>query len=271
VNRYKLGLKPVLAQPRMMLARYYTSDLPSVDSLKFPLGHADAIEPEMFCNDRWGCCAESGSIEEVRLANALRDVTVNFNDAAVAQNYHEITGFNPDDPSTDQGTDVHDLYDYRKTTGIVDADGNRHKIIDYAGLTPGDFDELLIALSLFDMVGIGIQVPDYAETQFEAGEPWHLVQGRHSIEGQHYIPIVGAQSTSVADLYTWGAKTGIGAAFYSAMNVVAVVALTEELLTGDKTPEGVDFKRLAADLPALNTGPVETKAPRRRAKTGTKA
>lgn len=151
-----------------MLKSYYTPDLPSVDSLKFPFGHAAAIQPHMFMNDTLGDCAIAGSIEEVRLANALRGVTVNFTDETAVQNYSAITGFDPDDPSTDQGTDVHDLYQYRKTTGIVDADGNYHKILAYAGLTPGDFDELLIALSLFDMVGIGIQVPDYAEDQFAA-------------------------------------------------------------------------------------------------------
>lgn len=34
--KYKLGLKTVLAQPRVRLCDYYTSDLPSVESLKFP-------------------------------------------------------------------------------------------------------------------------------------------------------------------------------------------------------------------------------------------
>lgn len=261
MGNYKYGLKPVQAQPRVMLRDYFTSDLPSVHSLKFPLGHADKIQPAMFCNDRWGCCAESGSIEEVRLANALRGVTVNFDDPSVERNYHEITGFDPDDQATDRGTDVHHLYDFRKTTGIVDADGNRHKIVAYAGLTVGDFDELLVALSLFDMVGIGIQVPDYCQPQFEAGQPWHLERGRHQIEGGHYIPIVGATDRHNAQLYTWGAKQGITSPFYGAFNTVAVVSLTEEMFTSGKSAEGIDFEKLAADLPEFNTGPVMAKAP----------
>ena len=270
--KYKLGLKPVLAQPRVTLASYYTSDLPTLESLKFPLGHADAIQPKMFLNDRIGDCAIAGSIEEIRLANALRGVTVNFDDADAIANYSFITGYQPGpeitDPvdappnPTDQGTDVHDLYEYRKNTGFVDADGNRHKIVAYAGLTRGDFDELLIALSLFDMVGIGIQVPDFAEAQFEAGQPWHLVKRGFGIEGGHYIPIVGAQSNTVADLFTWGAKTGIEMDFYEKLNTVAVVALTEEMFTADKSPEGVDFNALAKDLAQLNTGPVMSRGPR---------
>ena len=253
---YKLGLKPVLDQPRLMLGSYYTSDLPSVDSLKFPLGHASAIQPHMFLNDRLGDCAIAGSIEEVRLANALRGVTVNFTDETAAENYTAITGYDPDDPSTDAGTDVHQLYAYRKSTGIVDADGQYHKVIAYAGLTVGDFDELLVALSLFDMVGIGIEVPDYAQEQFSAGQPWHLEPGPQNIEGGHYIPVVGATDVNTAQLYTWGGVGGITAPFYNAHNIVAVVALTQELFTADKSPEGIDFERLQADLPEFNSGPV---------------
>lgn len=260
--KYKLGLKPVVAQPRVRLCDYYTSDLPSVDSLKYPLGHSDLIQPRMFCNDELGDCAIAGSIEEIRLANALRGVTVNFTDETAIQNYSEITGYTPGDPETDQGTDVHQLYDYRQNIGLVDADGQRHKIVAYAGLTPGDFDELLVALSLFEMVGIGIQVPDYCDAQFEGGQPWHLVRGRHRIEGGHYIPVVDAASRGEAGLFTWGGHGGITAPFYTVYNTVAVVALTEEMFTGGKSPEGVDFDRLATDLNLLNTGPVMAKAPR---------
>ena len=271
--KFKRGLKPVAVQPTLRLADYYTGDLPSVDSLKFPFGHADLIQPHMFLNDRIGDCAIAGSIEEVRLANALRGVTVNFTDQSAIDNYSAITGYQPgpeiDNPydappnPTDQGTDVHELYDYRKNTGLVDADGNRHTIVAYAGLTVGDFDELLIALSLFPSgVGIGIQVPDYCDAQFEAGQAWHLLPGRHAIEGGHYIPIVDAGSRTEGGLFTWGGHGGITAPFYRAYNTVAAVALTKEMFTGDVSPTGVDFARLAADLKLLNTGPVMAKAPR---------
>jgi hypothetical protein len=260
--KYKLGLKPVTEQPRVMLASYFTSDLPSVGSLKFPLGHAHEIQPMMLLNDKLGDCAIAGSIEEVRLANALRGVTVDFTDATALANYSAITGYNPDDPSSDAGTDVHDLYDYRKTTGIVDADGTYHKIVAYAGLTPGNWDELLIALSMFDMVGIGVEVPDFCEAQFEAGQPWHVEHGFHEIEGGHYIPVVGATDLNTAQLYTWGALGGITAPFYKKYNTVAVVALTEEIFEDGKTPEGLDAVQLAHDLSEFH-GNVMSKAPNR--------
>jgi hypothetical protein len=263
----KYGLKPVDEQPRVKLRDYYTSGIPTVDSLTFPLGHASLIQPHMFCNDTIGDCAIAGSIEEVRLANALRGVTVNFTDQTAIQNYSDITGYNPDDPSSDQGTDVHALYQYRKTTGLVDADGKRHTVVAYAGLTQGDWDELLVALSLFDMVGIGIQVPDYAQNQFSAGQPWDVEPGQPNIEGGHYIPVVSAASNTLADVFTWGALQGMTEAFYRAFNIVAVVGLTAEMFNGDKGPDGIDFDRLQADLPEFNTGTVSAKAPKHEADT----
>jgi hypothetical protein len=215
----------------------------------------------MFMNDQLGDCAIAGSIEEVRLANALRGVTVPFNDDTAVLNYEHIAGYNPDDPDSDQGTDVHELYDFRRSTGIVDANGQAHKIVAYAGLTPRDFDELLVALSLFDMVGIGIEVPSYAEPQFEAKQPWHVLRGLHQIEGGHYVSVAGAVDQDTVQLYTWGAVQEMKRDFYQKFNTVAVVALTQELFNADKTPEGLDVAALTQDLQALNTGPVMSKAP----------
>jgi hypothetical protein len=278
--RYKYGLKPVTAQPTVQLASYYTSDLPTVDSLPNTFGHANLIQPHLFLNQVLGDCAIAGSIEEVRLLNACRGVTVDFTDKTAVENYEEITnyrqgpeiqGFNPDGSAiinpdaldgtlpqnpTDGGTDVHELFDYRQTAGIVDASGSYHKVVGYAGLTPGDFDELLIAASLFDVVGIGIQVPDYAQDQFSAGQAWHVEHGLHPIEGGHYIPVVGRTDPTTASLFTWGAVGGITERFYQKFNTVAVVALTEEMFADGKTIDGVDMQTLAADLPALNTGQV---------------
>ena len=256
--KYKYGLKPVQAQPHLMLVNYLRpADLPTPPA-KF--GHADLIQPAMFMNDQLGDCAIAGSIEEIRLVNAERNVTVPFSDKTAVVNYSAITGYNPEDPSTDGGTDVHELYDFRKKYGLVDDAGNRHKIVAYAGLTPGDFDELVQALYLFTTVGIGIQVPSYAQDQFGAGGPWDVEPGSPEIEGGHYIPVVSRDGDTV-DIFTWGGRIAMTKAFYNEFNTVAVVAFTEEMLTGDKTIDGFDRQSLVADLPRFSTGPVMSKAP----------
>jgi hypothetical protein len=250
---YKYGLKPVTEQPRLKLCDYlHPADLPTPPTT---FGHSDLIVPHMFMNDQLGDCAIAGSIEEVRLVNAERKVTVPFSDQSAVVNYSAITGYNPDDPESDQGTDVHELYAFRKTHGIVDDAGNRHKIVGYAGLTPGNFTELVQALYLFTTVGIGIQVPDYAQDQFAQGGPWQPEGGDPQIVGGHYIPAVGRDGSTV-DVFTWGGKIGMTDTFYQTFSTVAVVAFTEEMLIGEKTIDGFDRAALLADLPEFNTGPV---------------
>lgn len=261
----KLGLKPVQAQPRLMLRDFATADQPTVDSLTFPFGHADKIEPQMYLNDELGDCAEVATIETFRLLNATRGVTVNFTDAEAEKAYTEIAGYKPGDASTDGGTDVHELFEFLKATGIADADGQRHKVVGYVGLTPGDWDEMLAALSRFMVVIIGVQITDYAEQQFEDGQPWALLPGRHAIEGGHCIPIVGATDANTGQLFTWAKLAGITAQYYRTLNTVAVVAITEDMFTDGKTLDGYDRDALAAALNVFNTGPVLAKAPKPRA------
>jgi hypothetical protein len=265
MNR-KLGLKPVKRQPRLKLSDFTTSDLPTYASLPATFGNPKIIAPQMFMNDKLGCCAIAGSFEEIRWLNAANGKTVNFTDQTAVQTYTDITGYNPDDPDTDQGTDVHQLFDYRKNTGITDADGDIHTLIDYVGLTPGDWQEAMIALSLFGVVSIGLRITDYAEPQFEAGQPWHLIPGRHKVVGGHYVPLVSRSAANTAGLYTWGALGGIDADYYTSNNLVAVVSITKEMFTpqGKEAFNGaIDFDQLSAALPQLNTGQVSGRKPRK--------
>jgi hypothetical protein len=246
---YKLGLKPVVEQPRLKLGDYLHPDLPT-PPVKF--GHAELIQPAMFMNDRLSDCTIAGSIEEIRLLNAERKVIAPFSDRAAIANYSALTGYILGDQSTDRGADIHDLYEYRKTIGIADDAGDRHRIVAYAGLTPGDWDEFVEALYLFTTVGVGLQLPDYAQDQFNAGRPWQVLSGQHGIEGGHYVSACARDGNTV-DVFTWGRRHTMEADFYRAFNSVAVVSFTEEMLIGDKTIDGFDRATLLADLPAFNT------------------
>lgn len=260
---FKYGLKPVTEQPRLKLRDYLTLDVPTVADLKFPFGHGSLITPEMFGNDEFGDCWPASAAEGIRMLTAGQGKEANFTTETVLKLYTDVTGFNADDPDSDHGTDVHEGFQFWQNTGITDADGNVHKVIDYVGLTPGDWNEMLVALSIFDVVYWGFQVPDYAQQQFGDDQPFSLLPGRHKIDGGHAVAIVDAQSPTLAEAFCWGGKAGITAPFYSAMSLVAVVAITSDMFTDGKTLDGIDSAKLQADLPAFNTGTVSAKAPKR--------
>ena len=286
---YKYGLKPVQEQPRIQLVNYLTSDLPAAASLKYPFGHASLVNPNwgMAMNNVLGCCAIAGSAHETMLLTREgAGPAATFSDRTIVNNYsaitgyrvgREIEGFNPDGSAiinpaaldgdlppnpTDQGTDVHQLFAYRKKVGLVDDAGVRHKVVGYAGLRVGDFDELLVALSLFTTVAIGINCPDFLQAQFQAGGPWDVEAGDPDpdIEGGHYIPAVLGDSPDLVDIVTWGGQIGLTRAFYETFSTVAVVALSNDMFKDGVDIDGVDLQKLAHDLPEFNTGPVEEAA-----------
>ncbi len=137
---------------------------------------------------------------------------------------------------------------YRKSTGLIDANSNRHKIGAYLALEPGNTDHLLAALYLFGAVGIGIQFPNSAMDQFNAGKPWSVVQGAQ-IEGGHYIPLVAHRT--YLECVTWGRIQYMTMQFYQKYCDEAWAILSPEMLNAGKSPEGFDLKQLQADLIAL--------------------
>jgi hypothetical protein len=270
-GKYKLGLKPVTAQPKLKLANYLTSDLPSVASLPLKFGH-DNLVPSwgMDLNDRIGDCAIAAAIHTEMLYFAESGKTITFDQSltpsnSAVVNYSAVTGYQPgpelSDPQdappnpTDQGTDIAALFKYWLQHGIVDGDGGTHQIVGYAGLPIGDWDTLLIGLRLFQTVTIGINVPDYAEQQFAAGQAWHVEHGLHRTIGGHCIPVVARDGDAVP-VVTWGEETPMERPFYEKFCIAAVVGFSEEMLTNLRSIDAVDDHALRADLTQLNTGPI---------------
>ena len=85
---------------------------------------------------------------------------------------------------------------YRVKTGIVDAAGARHKIGAFVKLDSKDLTQIFQAMYLFQVVGIGIEFPNSAMAQFNAGQPWDVVPGAQ-IEGGHYIPCLAKRLENI--------------------------------------------------------------------------
>jgi hypothetical protein len=114
--------------------------------------------------------------------------------------------------SNDQGSDVRDVLTWRQQKGLLDTEGNVYKIGAFVSLELGNFQNLYEALYLFENVGIGINFPESAMDQFNAGQEWTVVNGAQ-IEGGHYIPLVGHPSSSVWTVVTWAQRQTVSQAF----------------------------------------------------------
>jgi hypothetical protein len=218
-------------------------------------GHGNSFsEWGMLGNDKWGDCVFAGAGHETELLANLANggVTgqevVKVTEANALSDYAAVTGFNYTE-ATDKGTDVQEALEYRVKTGIVDANGNRHKIAAFVSIEPGNFQHILEAAYIFDAVGIGIQFPESAMDQFNEGKVWSVVKGAQ-IDGGHYIPVVGCPATGNLAFVTWAKRWVMTDAFFSEYCDEAYAYITEESLNAktQKNWGGYDWAQLQADL-----------------------
>lgn len=202
---------------------------------------------QMLGNDTVGDCVLAGAGHETMLWNREANKTVTVTTADAIADYSAITGYNPNDPSSDQGTDMTVAASYRRKTGVL-AQDKRHKITAYLALQVGDETQLKQAIYLFSAVGVGIQFPSSAMDQFNRGKNWTVVKS--SIEGGHYIPCVGYDSKYVY-LVTWGKCIKMSWGFYKKYNDESIAYLSSEMLTNNKSLEGFNVAQLESDLKGL--------------------
>src|SRR5882672_5425867 len=111
---YRLGKLP--ARPNAIkhkFGSFFDAEELPVPSLVF--GRPDLIKDwGMLANDRISCCVLSGAPHETMLWNAWAGEPIpQFTDENVISDYSAVTGYDPNDPSTDNGTDMQVAAAYR--------------------------------------------------------------------------------------------------------------------------------------------------------------
>lgn len=245
----KLGKLP--ARPdavQLKFAAYMTGDLPSPPA---SFGHDSLVKSyPMFGNDQYGDCVWAGAGHEGQIWSAEGGVPAKFGVGALLDAYSAVTGFDRNDPSTDQGTDMQAAASYRRKTGILDVNQKRHKVTAYIALTPGDLHQLYAATWLFGAVGVGIEFPAFAMDQFNARKTWDVQKVNAKIDGGHYIPSVGHHNGLIS-VITWGRKISMTEAFYRKYCDEAIAYLSPDIFTLGKSLEGFNLAALQADLKAV--------------------
>lgn len=254
---FKYGKLPAVVDHRdIMLHDVLGLKAPGLQEAPVGFGHWPKVDKlgeqwGTLGNDQYGDCVWAGAAHETMLWNAIRGVSVAFSDQSVLSDYSAVTGFNPNDPNSDRGTDPRQALLYRQKTGVLDANGNRHQIGAFVALEPGNWDQLLQALWAFDSVALGIEVPSYAQAQFAAGKAWSYI-GQAPIEGGHYIPCFGRPDWNFIYVLTWGRLQRMSKKFYEHFNDQAFAVLSLESLNQEGiTPEGLNIDALKAELASL--------------------
>jgi hypothetical protein len=218
-------------------------------------GHYGLVKSwPMFLNDQLGDCVIAGAQHQEQLYHAQANTTISLSDQSALKNYEAWGHYNPNDPNSDEGTDMAYAAEQWRRHGMVDAQGKMHRIAAYTELQPANVNQLKVAGYLFTAVGIGIQFPNFAMDQFNAGQPWDLPKrgANTDIEGGHYIPMVGVAPNRNIYVVTWGKRIEMTPAFYQRYGDIAIVHYSQEMLINAKSLDGFDDKALTSDLRAVS-------------------
>jgi hypothetical protein len=240
----KLGKTP--ARPGAISLKFgMIFNIPTLPTPPQTFGRAGTVKDwGMLANDQVGDCVLAGAAHETKLITKESSVEALFTDASVLADYTAITGYNPNDPSTDQGTDMQAAAAYRLKTGVLDASGKRHLVDAYMEPALGDLDEFMTGVYLMGFAGLGVRFPGRAEAQFDAGEPWTVVQG-DTVVGGHYIPVIDRTASGNLVCVTWGREQEITPDWYRQYVDESVVYLSKENLSAKGiSPENFDFGAL---------------------------
>jgi len=216
---------------------------------KDAFGHEEWSPPidwGMLGNDRYGDCVLAGAAHEHVLWNRIGGKILGFNTADVLKDFTAITGL-PPNPVT--GADMKKTASYRQKIGMLGADGNRHKIAAYLELRPGDVRQMLVALYLFDAVGVGFRFYSQWFNAFRGHQAWAITSGMLPTLMGHYVPLVALRGNLVG--VTWGRFQAIRPSVYAYACQQALTYVSEEALINRKSPEGFDYEALIADLNLL--------------------
>ena len=187
------------------LARLLKAQLPAPPSACSWLAAASQGVSQMYGNDQYGCCVPAGD-------NHSRDVfDGNAGDPKVATTadvlaeYSAITGFDPNDPSSDQGTDPLQAFDYYVKTGFK---VNGDKLAGYVALDHiNNWQEVLQSIYLFiGGVGLALDLPqEYVNRMMPTGNGfvWD-VAGPPDPSLGHWIVALGFDSNGNLIVSTWG-------------------------------------------------------------------
>ena len=166
--------------------------------------------------------------------------------------YEAVSGYNPADPTTDQGAVETDVLTYWLNQGVFG-----DKLNGFASIEVGNTSEVRDAINWFGNVYVGLRLPRSAQTQ----EIWAVPPGGAVGEGApgswggHAVPVVGYD---IRGLYcvTWGAIKRMTYGFWAAYCDEAYALLSRDFVAqnSEKTPAGLKWEQLEADMSLLKSG-----------------
>jgi hypothetical protein len=203
----------------------------------------------MMANDRIGDCVIAACAHMLQewsiLANPPGVVPT---DQQVITAYSAITGYDPQDPSTDQGTNMLDALNYWRNTGIAG-----HRIAGFVTTGLGNRREIMQAIALFGNAAIGLALPKTAQDQtvWDVPRSGPVGDGAPGSWGGHGVPLVDYSPDGLICI-TWGSEKLMTWDFWAAYTDENYAVLSRDWIErSGEAPSAFNLGQLQADLARL--------------------
>jgi hypothetical protein len=192
-------------------------------------------------NDRLGCCTYSGIIHLLQLQYAEIGEEFTYpGDEEVQVEYFAETG------GQDSGCVETSVLQKWSGPGLFGT-----KAAAWVPINVRDKNEMQAAIYLFGGVYLGVELPQSAESQFEAQQPWHLTIPRGKPVGGHCIVGSGYNREGI-DIITWGKETTMTWDWWEYYGSEAYAVIPQVFVEADHGPVyRIAIDQLQADLKLL--------------------
>lgn len=198
----------------------------------------------MMGNDKYGDCVEADTGHALMLRTANTGTMIQPTEKDVEDLYSALTGFDPNNPASDQGTDENAMCAFNKATGFLG-----HKSEGYAPVALGKADRVKWTVQLFGVCRLGIYVTDSMIRNFERNTAWHSLDPAEPIIGGHDVPVVGYDK-DVYYVVTWGKRFPVVWDFNLIEEAHAEV-FPDWIKQSGLSPSGFNLAQLLFDLDSI--------------------
>ena len=168
-------------------------------------------------------------------------------DAEALGAYSAITGYNPDDPSTDQGTDMLTACNYWRSTGMAG-----HEVTAYLSVSAQNRTEVSESVAFYGGLYLGVALPMSVQNQINA--VWTVLTGPDAAAGSwggHCVNVTGYDE-NLLWFVSWGALHAMDWNFLMTYADESYVLLSRDWSTASGvSPSGLAWGQLQADLANL--------------------
>jgi hypothetical protein len=244
---------PKALGPHLRLSRYLRATLPTPPTSCDYSSLALSSLRDIMGNDQFGDCvlASANHVQGVVTGNAGALVQAALTE--ILAQYTAITGFDPNNPATDQGTDEVTALNWYCAHGFA----NGVKPLGWIYVDGSNQVEVRTAIDLFEHLIICAGLPDPWVTPFPNGDGFNWDAANPNPSNGHSFMAFGFDSSGVK-IDTWAL---FGHLTYGALNAACTTAtgggcyviLTPEMITKGQTkaPNGFAWSDLVADFDQL--------------------